>query len=221
MSLIFSLGILAGIIQIIGYIFYILKTNRNDISPNPTTWLIFAFDTTILTALEAIAGADVALLFLPFMCSIGAIYIAWLVRKAGRLHWPTDPFDAYILKVGIFIACAYTVLFILWHFAVVPTTMLHAAGFLFLVLTNINTFVAFIPILREVKHDPLHEHAGPWTIWTAAYVLLGVVTYLEVGFERDGLIFYVYPVSCAILHGAIAVLARDVRKKKFIISNDA
>ncbi len=207
--MILTLGILSGLIQLLGYIYYIKKTNREDISPNPTTWLIFAFDTSLLAILEAVSGAKPALLFLPFLCSLGAIYVAWLVRKAGRLTWPTDMIDAYILKVGIFIAFSYTLVFILWNFQIVTGGILLLTGYLFLLLSNLNTFVAFVPILREVYKEPEHEHAGPWTIWTIAYGLLGLITFIEVGSDIDGFIFYIYPVSCFFLHGSVAVLARD------------
>lgn len=215
MTFILSIGLLSGALQFLGYIFYIKKTGKDEISPNPTTWLIFAFDTTLLTILEGVAGAKISILFLPIMCSAGALYVAWLIRRSGKLTWPTDSVDAYILKIGIFIGLAYSIIFTLWHFSFVPASFLYFTGFIFLILSNINTFVAFIPIIREVHKDPLHEHAGPWTIWTIAYLLLGIVTFMEVGTEISGLIFYMYPLSCLVLHGLIAYLSRDKRKIKF------
>lgn len=212
MDLIIVLGSLASVIQVVGYYYYITKTGRNDISPNPTTWLIFAFDTTLLVFLEAIAGASLALLLLPFMCALGAIYVAWLVRKAGRLHWPEDKADSYILSIGILIAIIYTSLFFLSEMDIMPYTYVFLAGIFFLILSNLNTIIAFIPIIREVYKDPLHENAGPWSIWTIAYLVLAYATYLEVGLELSGVILYIYPVSCAILHGTVALLARDSRK---------
>ncbi len=212
MNTLLILGFIAGVIQLFGYMYYIQKTQSNDISPNPTTWIIFAFDTVLLTILEAVAGATLAILFLPIMCSLGALYVAWLIRKSGRLQWPIDKTDNHILKIGIFIAITYAIIFILWHFNIIPVSFLYLTGIIFLILSNTNTFVAFIPIIRDVYKNPLHEHAGPWTIWTVAYGLLTIVTYQEVGFIPSGLIFYLYPVSCVILHGIIAYLARDSRK---------
>lgn len=209
---IFFLGFLSATIQLLGYIFYIKKTNRSDISPNPTTWLIFAFDTAILVFLEAIAGASIALLLLPFICSFFAMYIAWLVRKSGRLQWPTSKIDSYILISSIFIAIIYTTLFFISEFGFITNSTLLIVSYGFLILSNVNTYVAFIPLLREVYITPEHEHAGPWTVWTVSYSLLTIVTYLEVGFSRDGLILYVYPISCLILHTLVAWLARDSRK---------
>lgn len=211
-SLLVQLGFLSGVIQLVGYLYYIKKTHNDDISPNPTTWLIFAFDTTLLAILEAVAGADIALLFLPFMCAIGAIYVAFLLRKSGRLQWPNDKIDDYILSIGIFIASAYSIIFFLWQNNFIAIEYVAWAGYIFLILSNVNTFVAFVPIIREVYTNPSHEHAGPWTIWTIAYTLLTIVTYYEVGSTLNGLIFYLYPVSCLILHGTIAVLSRDSRK---------
>ncbi len=215
MNLFFALGFLSGVVQLLGYYYYIKKTKREDISPNPTTWLIFAFDTALLVALEAVAGATFSILFLPLACAGGAIYVAWLVRKNGSLCWPTDTVDLYILKFGIFIAVAYTALFTLWHFQIVSGELLHLAGFSFLALSNLNTFVAFTPILRDVYTSPLQEHAGPWTIWTIAYGLLTILTYLEVGNNQEEYIFFLYPVSCLFLHASMAFLARDARKLHF------
>lgn len=214
-DLLLFFSVLAGLLQLAGYIYYIQKTHRDDISPNPTTWLIFAFDTSVLTALEALAGAKWTLLFLPAMCSVGGIYIAWLLRKAGKLHWPRDKADAYILSIGIAIALSYTVIFLLWNFTLVSESLLFYAGYIFLILSNTNTLVAFTPIIKEVYTDPLHEHSGPWAIWTLAYATLTIVTYMEVGISGHGMIFYVYPISCLVLHGTVAWLARDARRNIF------
>lgn len=206
------LTLFSGFFQLIGYFYYVTKTNKDDISPNPTTWLIFAFDTTILVLLEAVAGASFNLLFLPSMCALGAIYVAFLVRKAGKLHWPKDKMDQYILSVAIIVTLLYAIIFILWHYTLLPSSAILLTTIVFLILSNINTLIAFIPIIKEVAIDPHHEHAGPWMIWTIAYSLLTVVTYFEVGFSMSGLIFYLYPVSCVLLHGIMAWLARDKRK---------
>lgn len=213
------LGFISALLQITGYYLYITKTRRDDISPNPTTWIIFAFDTTLLTVLEFVAGATLPLLILPSACALGSLYVAWLVRKAGRLHWPKDRVEAYILSIGIFIAVSYTVAFTLWHFEIVPDSWLYFVSIVFLFLSNINTFVAFVPIIREVYADPFHEHAFPWAVWTTAYALLGVITYIEIGWVSSNLILYAYPISCVILHGCIAVLARDSRKTMLIATH--
>lgn len=213
MSHLLLLGIISGLVQIVGYGYYIVKTQRHDISPNPTTWLIFAFDTALLTLLEATAGASISLLLLPAACASGSIYVAWLIRKAGKLHWPSDPFDTYILYTGIVIAVSYTLAFSVSHLHLGPSNTLYAINLLFLILSNLNTFVAFVPIIREVYISPQDEHAGPWTIWTGAYTILAIATYFEVGFEIEHIILYAYPLSNILLHGTIAVLARDARKQ--------
>lgn len=212
MSVMFLLAVSSGIAHILGYALYIFKTARHDIHPNPTTWLIFAGDTLLLTILEAAAGAEISILILPITCSVGAVIVALLLLKRGRLKWPKDRPDQLVLFISTAIALLYTLLFIAQEIGIVGVAYLTAAAIFFLLLTNLNTFIAFVPILREVYADPRSEHAGPWTVWTGAYSLLALVTYLEVGFLPSTLILYTYPLSCAALHGAIAVLARDRRR---------
>lgn len=212
MSAMFLLAVSSGLAHILGYALYIFKTARYDIHPNPTTWLIFAGDTLLLTILEAAAGAEISILILPITCSIGAVIVALLLLQRGRLKWPKSRPDQLVLFISTAIALLYTSLFIAQEIGIVGATYLAVAAIFFLLLTNLNTFIAFVPILREVYADPRSEHAGPWAVWTGAYSLLALVTYFEVGFSPPTLILYAYPLSCAALHGAIALLARDRRR---------
>ncbi len=209
MSGLLILGLLAGIVQVFGYVLYIKKAQKHDIDPHPITWLIFAFDTALLTFLEFAAGASLALLFLPVLCSIGACYVALLIYKDGKISWPSDRLDKYILSVGIFIAVSYCSLFVLEQAGFIPASYTLFAAYLFLILSNLNTFVAFVPILKEVRAFPETEHAGPWMVWAGAYFLLLLATFIEVGVRVEGFLLYLYPVSSMFLHGAVGVLALD------------
>jgi hypothetical protein len=68
-----------------------------------------------------------------------------------------------------------------------------------------------VPILRSTYEHPEHENAFPWFVWSAAYALLGVVTYMTHGAFWHELMFY--PVANAILHALVGWYARDRRKQ--------
>lgn len=47
-----ELGIVAAALQAAGYLVYGSRVLRRDILPNPTSWLMFAYGTTLLFILE-------------------------------------------------------------------------------------------------------------------------------------------------------------------------
>jgi hypothetical protein len=75
------------------------------------------------------------------------------------------------------------------------------AEVLILICWNIGVFTAFFPLLRQVYHHPLTEHALPWYLWTIAYALLFIATYWEQGTFNE---LMLYPYTHLIVHGAIA-----------------
>jgi hypothetical protein len=216
-SLLLLLGIIAGILQIIGYIIYIL---HEDIDPNPVTWFMFAYGTAILTILEWDMEATLPELILPATCSIFAIYVSlrcWInARKRDPSKWwpedwwPSDRIQQLSFVSDIIITIGYVAI---WAFVVFgtmsPDTKLLAV-FWFLLLSNLSTFPAFYPIIHETYKHPEKENFLPWFIWAAAYGLLGIVTYVTHE-ELFGLLM-LYPVSNALLHAVVGIVA--LRKKR-------
>lgn len=187
-------GILAGIFQFFGYVVYYRLVIRNEVRPNPLTWLMLAYGTVILTILEWDNGASVGMLILPITCSLCGFGVAVLIwRKAYKevrvlkqgikwyCFWPTEwkfknDWDGYsflgdLILTGLYIA-AWALSLIGW---ISPESRMWAA-LVFLVISNLTTFTSFTPILRQVWSDPKSEKWLPWAIWTIAYMFLFLET---------------------------------------------
>jgi len=207
-----SLGILAGVLQLIGYVAYL---TNGDIDPEPVTWFMFAYGTGILVVLEWDANATLAELILPTVCAVLAIvvsYRCWRTARALDPHhwwprdwWPDDTWDRVSFVSDILITIGYIGAWGLATFAVLTATQMAWAVFAFLFLSNLSTFPQFYPILHSTYQHPEREHWFPWTIWAVAYGILGWVTWETHGAFWHALMFY--PASNAVLHAAVGALA--------------
>lgn len=217
------LGVLAGIVQFIGYVLYIKNEN---IEPQPTTWFMFAYGTAILTILEVGAAAHWYELILPIVCAVMAIYVSFLCWRRSRAKdpssfwpkdwWPDDVGEQFSFVVDMIITVGYiSIVVMVAVFSLNPIYQLYGAlGFLF--LSNTVTFTAFYPLWNETRKNPTKENWLPWTIWAIAYGLLSISTVLaprEAGDSLLSLLFY--PVSNAVLHGAVGWLARPVAHQRY------
>ncbi len=211
-SVLLLLGIIAGILQVIGYIIYIL---HEDIDPNPVTWFMFAYGTAILTILEWDAHATVPELILPVVCAVLAIVVSfrcWLKARKINPHkwwpedwWPDNTWERWSFISDIFITIAYVSVWALVAWAIIPTEYLYEAVLLFLFLSNLSTFPSFYPILRSTYLNPHKEHWSPWAVWAIAYGILGIVTFITHGSLFHPLMFY--PVSNFLMHGLVAYIS--------------
>jgi len=212
------LGIAAGLLQALGYVFYIQKSLRKEVDPNPATWLMFAYGVALLTILEWDRDASFTLLVLPIVCGVMSIFLAILCWRRGTLRWPTkweDKWELGAFKGDIGLTTLYASAWFLYAFAFLNEEERSFWALLFLIGSNATTFTAFIPILRSTYVHPSRERMLPWLVWTSAYCLLGGATILEEGVWTELLI---YPVSNAFLHGAVAVLARPQRRLRWKIA---
>jgi hypothetical protein len=219
METVLYIGILAGIMQILGYFFY-LKTE--SIEPNPVTWFMFAYGTAILTVLEWDGDAIFAELFLPTACAILAIVVSFVCwRKARRIDpsrwwpedwWPKDRGDQYSFVSDIFITIGYVLAWLIVYVGWASGDVREWWVLLFLFLSNVSTIPAFVPIIRSTMRHPEHEHWLPWAIWTYAYALLTYVSYTVHGVWWHPLMFY--PVINTLLHGAMAIVAHPLFHRK-------
>lgn len=183
-ELLLTPGVLAGAIQIIGYIVYIKDDN---IDPNPVTWFMFAYGTGILTILEWDSEATVPELLLPIVCSVFSIYVSFKCWKKARLRdstrwwpedwWPEDIWERWSFISDIAITFAYIFAWALASWALLTPEYREVAVISFLFLSNLSTFPSFYPLIRETYLDPRKESWKPWTLWAIAYAVLTFVTY--------------------------------------------
>ncbi len=214
------LALAAGLLHLIGYAVYV---RHDDIEPNPVTWLMFAYGTLLLTVLEWDSDATPAELVLPTVCSGMAMFVAarcwWRARRAdpSRLWpsawWPSDWRDRAAFQIDIVLTVLYLAAAVLLYGDWIDARGKALAVLVFLLAANFTTFSAFFPLIRNVVANPGDERAAPWAIWTCAYALLGVTTFLAQG--GFWTVLMVYPAQNALLHGTVAVLSRKSRRDGF------
>lgn len=216
MDYLLIIGVLAGIVQIIGYGIYIyLDHTYETIDPNPITWFMFAYGTFVLAILEWDSEATYAELIVPVVCSVGAIWVAWRCWQKARRHnpsswwpndwWPNDPWERGSFISDIVITIAYIGAWILASATLLTEEGRMWAVLIFLLLSNLSTFPQFWPIFSTTYKNPRREHWLPWFVWTVAYGLLGIVTYLTHGTFWHVLMFY--PASNFILHAVVGIIS--------------
>jgi len=197
------LGVVAGALQAVGYLVYGFKVLRRDILPNPASWLMFAYGTTLLLVLEWDRGASIALLILPLVCALSSIVVAWYaLRKVRRAWWPEHILERISFILDVLLTVAYISAWTLLAQGIISEEMRGTTVILILLCWNVGIFTSFFPLLRQVYHHPASEHFEPWVIWTCAYGILTILTFVQQG-VLDELIFY--PALNAAVHGFIAV----------------
>ncbi len=206
------LGVIAGALQLIGYLFYI---SDDAIDPNPVTWFMFAYGTGLLTILEWDKEATIPELILPTVCSVLAIYVSYrcwrTARNSNPNHWwprdwwPEDTWERWSFISDILITIGYIAAWGLTLSSLLTDDAKEIAVFVFLFLSVLSTYPAFYPIIRSTWNKPEREAALPWIVWSLAYAFLSLVTYATHNEFWHILMFY--PVSNLLLHIVIAVLA--------------
>lgn len=159
MSLFEIIGLLAGIAQIIGYVWYTIYVVRNIIKPNTGSWSIWAYGNAIICwNYIFLTNGNFSLTFketLPVVCSVCCLLVAILFFFLRKLEKPK------LYEVIIFIVdLCITVYWILTG----ETKVTH-------ILLQISVGISFIPIIRETIQDPTSERSGPWFVWSIAYVM--------------------------------------------------
>jgi hypothetical protein len=207
-NLVQILSIAAGVAIALGYVIYFFQTIRNEISPNPATWLMWAYGTILLTIVEADLNAPFWLLLLPIVCSVCGVGVALLCWRRNKMHFPKGT-DAYAFFIDLILTCVYVCTWAFSEFGFLTGNQLLMATMVVLVCSNLSTIVSFIPIVRSTYSNPSHESPLPWFIWTFSYLFLGYATILAHGDDLTGsvMLLLLYPVSCFVLHGVIGLLA--------------
>lgn len=203
----------SGLLQALGYLVYIRKSLSKEIEPNPTTWLMFAYGTALLTVLEWDRDAQWPLLVLPAVCALLSIRVTFLCWRNGKLKWPESWVDRFAFLTDLLLTVAYVSVWYASSHQVISEQEREALVIAFLLCSNASTVISFIPLMREARKNPEHEHPLPWTIWSSAYGTLAVATILEEGWQTELLI---YPATNMLLHGFVAILALTPKKKHSI-----
>jgi len=198
------LALLSGVLQCVGYLLYIQKTLSKDIKPNGATWLMFSYGTALLTVLEWDGDARWYLLVLPVTCATSSILVAVYCYRIGTIKWPSEWQDKAAFVTDVVLTVLYVSAGILMASGVISSRTRMIAALVLLVCSNVTTFTSFTPLVRGVAKNPSLEHWLPWSVWTLAYATLTTITLLD---QESSKIMLFYPVSCAIMHALVALLA--------------
>lgn len=182
-NLAITVGVLAGIVQLVGYWFYNRSLSRKEINPNATSWLIWSLGGFIALFLYRDLANDWVKEFLPFVCATAAIatFVHMMVR--GSFQKP-DRLDIEMLLLDA---------------AVVAFWISSKNPFSSNMLLELDIWISFLPILRSTWKNPRTEDPKPWLVWSMAYLLLAIVVLLRWEKWWDLLL----PVNYLILHLAI------------------
>lgn len=191
------LGGIAALLQVAGYSLYIRNFLNKSIRPNAASFLMFSYGTSLLAFLEWRNGATWALLALPVTCAVIGIVVAAMCLRKGATE-PIDRFEAFAFSTDLWLTILYA-----WFALGLGDASGVAAPFL--IATNLTAVTCFVPIVRSTWRAPYRELPGPWIVWTAAYGLLGLTTWLADRGANPALM--VYPALNFALHGLVALLA--------------
>ncbi len=193
MELTFQLGILAGLLQLVGYGLYGKQIFRGKSIPDAAAWSVWALLAILGSTSYMAMTADPAKYFLPLASSTATLCTFIYALSAGKFRH-MDTLGWLTLMLCIVVGFAW------WLF--------QSAAFANIVSVGIVA-VSFIPIYRTLWKDSSCENALPWYVWTSAYSLLTLVVILR----WDGhYVNLVYPVTMIFLH--IPVILLTLRKHK-------
>lgn len=202
-----ALAISAGILQVAGYIAYVLKFAK----PNALSWLMWAYGTSLLAVLEYDHEIKWYLLLLPIacaLCSIAFSIVFWRHRNAADIHWS----DWVALGMDLCLTAGYLLMWYLEGEHTLTQEGKETAVSAFLLVSNLTTISSFWPTIRGVWEDSSREHWLPWFIWTLAYGLLAVATVME--YETLWSMYMLYPAMGFVLHGTVSLLARRTHERR-------
>lgn len=203
------LGILASILQVFGYGLYIRHTLREEIDPNPSSWLMWAYGTALIALLEWDRGAPLEVLLLPVVCAACSIFVAYLAWRKNKRLFPTHQADWAAFLADVALTVGYVTAALLVAFNLLNEEGKGMATLVFLLLSNATTITTFSPMIRNLWVNPHHESQSPWLMWTLAYAFLALATWFEYGLWSE---FMIYPVLNLIFHPLVFWLIRPARR---------
>lgn len=195
-------GIMAGVLQSIGYFWYLRGIRKGSISAHPLTWIMFAYGTVLLTFLEWRIGAKWQSLILPGVCTLLGLITAYYSLKhtyEGKIAF----LDKISFGTDVLITLAYMVVGTKYANGLITGAEEQRTVSFLLVCWNIGIATSFAPLVRNVVHQPSLESPRPWVWWTGAYVLLLLSSVLA---DEQALLL-LYPFLNVVAHGAVALLS--------------
>ncbi|MFH0892327.1 MAG: hypothetical protein V1867_06120 [Candidatus Falkowbacteria bacterium] len=188
-------SVIAALLHGTSYFLYNLQAKSGKSTPNIASWGIWVF----LAALNAFSFREMSgqtVLALQFFTGSVACALTFLyVLSIGKFSRP-KPREVAALALGLLSVAVW------WIFR-------SASGANMIVLLAL--VISFIPTWEGVWSDPFKETPLTWVLWTAAYGF----TIVAIIIMRGQLLSFFTPAACLIMHGAVAILSTEKRKKRF------
>lgn len=197
----------------LGYLLYVRSTLRDEVHPNPTTWLMWAYGTALVVAIEWDQDAAAAVLLLPTVCATCSVAVAYICWRQGRLGWPEARSDQAAFLLDLLLTAVYLLILLFAHRGWMSQGDGTIAKTIILLTLCASTAVSFWPILRATRSEPDNEHWLPWAIWTMAYALLLVATIVTHSNSTYALQFWLYPLSCLVLTAVVGLYSLGAANK--------
>jgi hypothetical protein len=192
-----TLGILAGLLQLVAYGIYGWHVLHDRIKPTAASWGIWALGAMLETVTYVFVTGDWVKNILPVVCALSAVTLfAFCVASSkfsglSRWEWVLTVLDTMAL-------------FVWWFFQSA------AYGNFLLVFTAV---LSFVPLFLKTWSDPATENALPWALWSLAYLLMTITVLLRWEKAED----LVYPLTFLALHLFTAVAAVDVSRRRQLV----
>jgi len=194
---------LAAFLQAAGYVLYVRKSLASEIEPNPLTWLMFAYGTSLLAFIEFENGAGWQELALPITCATGSVTVAAICMARGRMHLPESRLEVTAFAGDVALTVAYVGFWLADDGVFASGDAAYQVGFL--IASNTTAVTAFVPLLASTWAEPSQESRGPWIIWTGAYAGLLAATLVNEGGSGNPWLL-MYPALNMLLHAGVALI---------------
>lgn len=186
MSLSLLLGVIAGVLHVLGYAWYVRGVARSATVPNTASWCLWL----VLSVMNLLSYVAVAGTWersaLPAMGSIACAIAFLLLARRGTLQRLTaGEWRIAVIALGSLVV---------WW-----STRSAVAGNVVLLLA---VALSFVPTYVGVVQGRSREHPLPWILWTLAYSCLTVA----VAVGRGSFGEYLFPVLGVALHATTLVL---------------
>lgn len=193
----------AALLHAMAYVLYLSGTLRRKVDPAPASWLMWAYGTALVVVIETDQGIDPLLVLLPVVCAACSIAVALVCYLRGASLWPSNGVDRGALGTDVVLTLVYVAIAGGASLGLFAERGAGAAKAVLLGILGVSTVVSFIPTLRAVRRDPSREDNLAWIMWTIAYTMLLLVTFVGEGVRLSAIQFWVYPGVCAVLSGLV------------------
>lgn len=188
------LGLLAGVLQLIGFGIYNWGIFTKKTNPNICTWSIWAFIVILNSSTYFAMSGDLAKNFLPIASAIANV-LTWIFALTRKNKGSLSSNDWVILLLGIISAVVWAVY--------------KDAAYANLII-QVALFISCIPLYKGVITKTHREEPLAWFFWSAAYAILCIVVFSSKSLRWEEIIF---PVNCLIFHFGVGVIAKIINKK--------